>query len=64
MPKPTPMPPAAPQFLKRRGVVVSTSAIVIIAVGAFTGAMLKTDVQKTAEVRRVQSENLEGRLNR
>jgi len=63
MSKSTP-PPPAPHFLKRRGVVLSVSAFAIVAVGAFTGAMLKTDVQKTTEVRQMQSENLEERLDR
>lgn len=62
--KPAPTASVAPHIFKRRGVIVSISAIVIIAVGAFTGAMMKTDVQKTAMVRQVQTENLEERLDR
>ncbi|KAF8540234.1 hypothetical protein BDD12DRAFT_880890 [Trichophaea hybrida] len=51
-------------LLKRRGVVISISAVVIIAVGAFTGAMLKTDQEKIAEVQKVQSEGLDDRIDR
>jgi hypothetical protein len=51
-------------LLKRRGVVISISAVVIIAVGAFTGAMLKTDQEKKAEVQKVQSEGLDHRIDR
>jgi hypothetical protein len=52
------------QLLKRRGAIVSVSAVVVIAVGAFTGALLKTEQEKTAEVRKVQTESVEGRIER
>lgn len=38
--------PAQPHFLKRRSTILAISSALIIAVGAYTGAVLKTDVQK------------------
>jgi flagellar motor component MotA len=55
---------APTSLLKRRGVVISVSAVVIIAVGAFTGAMLKTDQEKIVEVRKVQTESFDDRIDR
>jgi hypothetical protein len=52
------------QLLKRRGAIVSVSAVVVIAVGAFTGALLKTEQEKTAQVRKVQTESVEDRIER
>ena len=59
-------PAAAPKpaFFKRRSVIMAISSAVIIGVGAYTGAALKTDVEKKQVVREFKSETPEEQIER
>jgi len=57
-------PPPQSPLLKRRGAIVVASACVIVAVGAYAGAMLKTNVQQKQAVQRRAEESVEERIER
>lgn len=53
-----------PSILRRRGTVLSISAAVIVAAGAYAGAQLKQNVQQRAEYQKRQEETVAERIER
>lgn len=51
-------------LIKRRTAILTASAIAITAVGAYTGAQLKTDVETRAEVAKVRAVGIDVKIQR
>lgn len=61
--------PSTPQsqpvpLLKRRGTMLAVCSVIVVAVGAYAGAQLKTNVEQQREVQKRREETVEEKIQR